>query len=244
MNKSNLQVFLETSEKIAAEKKQRLDEISFKVRRDPETGEFDAEVKAITPWSALLAMSYGAFTAIQNIAAFEAGTAAGFWFIAASGLPTVIATLAGVAGVAFLYKKFKNFFKKNKNYDPEAQLEKFISSLREKVLNNPDIDVTEEQLNGYLELLSTSVKQDEEYRRLSKEMLKLLSSKENNESEVVDLTGKLDDAFQDVLARLQKQTEDNLIILPAPEQEPEEELAMVAEAKQYDRWKVIAGVKK
>ena len=251
MNKSNLQVFLETSEKIASERKQRLDEIGVNINKDGETGDLEVDVKALGWPSALLGISVVAFDAMSTVAAVEAGTAAGLMFVASSALTPVLLTIGGLIGAAFLYKyvakKYKNLkyqMTKNKKYDPEAQAEKFVSSMKEKLLNNPDVDVTEEQLDGFLQLLSTSIKQDKEYQRLSKKLLKALDSKENNELEVVDITEQLDEAFQDILAALQVQAREHMIELPAPEQEPEEELAMVAESKQYDRWKVIAGVKK
>jgi hypothetical protein len=251
MNKSNLQVFLETSEKIASEKKQRLDEVGVSINKDGETGDLEVDVKALGWPSALLGISVVAFDAMSTVAAVEAGTAAGLMFVASSALTPVLLTIGGLVGAAFLYKylakKYKNLkyhMTKNKKYDPEAQAEKFVSSMKEKLLNNPKVVVTEEQLDGFLQLLSTSIKQDKKYQRLSKELLETLDSKENNELEVVDITEQLDEALQDILAGLQAQTRENMIELPAAEQEPEEELAMVAESKQYDRWKVIAGVKK
>jgi len=251
MNKSNLQVFLEASEKIASERKQRLDEIGVNINKDGETGDLEVDVKALGWPAALLGISVVAFDSMSTVAAVEAGTSAGLMFVASSALTPVLLTIGGLVGAAFLYKylakKYKNLkyqMTKNKKYDPEAQAEKFVSSMKEKLLNDPEVDVTEEQLDGFLQLLSTSIKQNKEYRRLSKELLEALDSKENNELEVVGITEKLDKAFQYTLARLQVQAREHMIELPAREQEPEEELAMVAESKQYNRWKVIAGVER
>lgn len=251
MNKSNLQVFIETTEKMASERKQRLDEIGVSINKDGETGDLEVDVKALGWPSALLGISVVAFDAMSTVAAVEAGTAAGLMFVASSALTPVLVTIGGLIGAAFLYKyvakKYKNLkyqMTKNKKYNPEAQAEKFVSSMKEKLLNNPKVVVTEEQLDGFLQLLSISIKQDKKHQRLSKELLEALDSKENNELEVVDITEQLDETLQDILAGLQVQARENMIELPAPEQEPEEELAMVAESKQYDRWRVIAGVKK
>ena len=251
MNKSNLQVFIETTEKMASERKQRLDEIGVSINKDGETGDLEVDVKALGWPSALLGISVVAFDAMSTVAAVEAGTAAGLMFVASSALTPVLVTIGGLIGAAFLYKyvakKYKNLkyqMTKNKKYNPEAQAEKFVSSMKEKLLNNPKVVVTEEQLDGFLQHLSISIKQDKKHQRLSKELLEALDSKENNELEVVDITEQLDETLQDILAGLQVQARENMIELPAPEQEPEEELAMVAESKQYDRWRVIAGVKK
>lgn len=251
MKKSNLQVFIETTEKMASERKQRLDEIGVSINKDGETGDLEVDVKALGWPSALLGISVVAFDAMSTVAAVEAGTAAGLMFVASSALTPVLLTIGGLIGAAFLYKyvakKYKNLkyqMTKNKKYNPEAQAEKFVSSMKEKLLNNPKVVVTEEQLDGFLQLLSISIKQDKKHQRLSKELFEALDSKENNELEVVDITEQLDETLQDILAGLQVQARENMIELPAPEQEPEEELAMVAESKQYNRWKTIAGVKK
>ena len=252
MKKNNLQVFLEASEKIASERKQRLDEFfgGVDIEKDGETGDMKVKVKALGWPAALVGISVVAFDSMSTVAAVEAGTSAGLMFVASSALTPVLLTIGGIIGSAILYKYLAKKYKhlkyqmtKNKQYDPEVQAEKFISSMKEKLLNKIP-PITEKQLDGYLQLLSTSIKQNKKHQELSEKLLEALDSKENNELEVIGITEQLDEALQDTVAGLQMQAKKSTIELPAPEQEPEEELAMVAESKQYDRWKVIAGVKK
>ena len=203
MNKSNLQVFLEASEKIALEREQRLDEIFGAVEIDYETADrkiVSARAKAIG-WPAAL-------VAISAITAPAAVAIAAMYFIP----PTILI---------------------------------FTAALQDKL--SEKTDMTEEQIEAFIELVVARVSEDEKCKEIAEKMTAALKSKENNELQLFRLTRQYDSAVQKVYEKLAEEAKEIYAASPdeqEPEQEPEEELAMVAESKQYDRWKVIAGVKK
>ena len=248
MNKRNLQVFLEASEKIALEREQRLDEIFGAVEIDYETADrkiVSARAKAIG-WPAAL-------VAISAITAPAAVAIAAMYFIP----PTILIFTAAlpVAWAFYKFRKISQFIKKSlpslagfieKNrINPDEQMEAYVSKLQDKL--SEKTDMTEEQIEAFIELVVARVSEDEKCKEIAEKMTAALKSKENNELQLFRLTRQYDSAVQKVYEKLAEEAKEIYAASPdeqEPEQEPEEELAMVAESKQYNRWKVIAGVKK
>ena len=252
MNKSNLQVFIETSEKIASERKQRLDEIFGDVDVTVGDGKvkFSTDGIGVSENEKQVLISYGAFYAA----------------IAITALITLPAW-AMLPGLAFAYYKYRKkrqligkfldkFMKKffpqiadqvaNFDRTPGEQFQQFINKLGIKL--SEEGEMSEEEIDTFIGLVINSIAKDERVRQLGDEMTELLASEENDEMRIASLTVEYDKAMKDVLKRLLEEAkanaEKNAEQEPEEEleQEPEEELAMVAESKQYDRWKVIAGV--
>lgn len=250
MNKSNLQVFLETSEKIASEKivperKQRLDEIfgGVEVEIDRDAGRVEMKAKAIGWPGALVSVGWATAYAAVAIAAINAYPVALAAFTA----------LVPVAWAFYRYKKIAQFVKNNfprvgdfleKNrMNPDEQMELYVSKLREELSKSKEVKMTEEQIDAFIEFVVTRISEDEKCKEISEKMTAALQSEKNNELLLYRLTNQYDKAIDKVYEKLAREAREIYTISP-DEQEPEEELAMVAESKQYNRWKVIAGVER
>jgi len=245
MNKSNLQVFLETSEKIAAEKKQKLDELQATADVS-EKGKVRISVEGISDGGRKdlkhIVLGIGAFTTAISIAALITYP---IWtpFVGA-GLAIYLyrqrGKLLGKIFDKFMKKAFPEKYKEIAKIDmtPGEQVQEFVNTLQIKL--SEKTEMTEEEVDIFIGLLLHSISVDEKVRAIGDEMKEMIKSEENNELDIIRLTRDLDEAMDEVLKRLNEEAKAQA----QGSAEPEEELAMVAESKQYDRWKVIAGVKK
>lgn len=246
MNKSNLQVFIETSEKIALERKQKLDEIVGDVEYTEEDGKvnFSTNGIGVSDNEKEVLISYGAFyaavaiTALITLPTWTIFLTVGFAYYKYRKKRQFIGNLLD----KFVKKFFPKIADQVENFDrtPGEQLQDFINKLNIKL--SEEGVMNEEEIDTFIGLVINSITKDERCIQIGDEMAKLLKSEENDEMKVASLTVEFDKAMKDVLKRLLEEAKANAE--KNTEQEPEEELAMVAESKQYDRWKVIAGVKK
>ncbi len=249
MNKSNLQVFIETSEKIASERKQNLDEVEATIDTE-DTGKVRFSVEGISDETRKdikeVVIYYGAFATAISIAAIVtlpvwasvAGAAMG------TGLTVYLykrrAKFFGSLFDKLMKKAFPEKYKEIAKIDmtPGEQVQEFVNTLHIKL--SEKTEMTEEEVDIFIGLVLHSISVDEKVRAIGDEMKEMIESEENNELDIIRLTRDLDEAMDEVLKRLNEEAKAQA----QGSAEPEEELAMVAESKQYDRWKVIAGVKK
>jgi hypothetical protein len=249
MNKSNLQVFIETSEKIASEKKQRLDEIDA-VADISEEGKVRFTVEGISDKTSqdikAVVITLSAFATAISIAAIV--TLPVWASVAGAAMATGLAVYIYKQRAKFLGSLFDKLMKKafpekykeiaKIDMTPGEQVQEFVNTLQIKL--SEKTEMTEEEVDIFIGLILHSISVDEKVRAIGDEMKEMIESEENNELDIIRLTRDLDEAMDEVLKRLNEEAKAQA----QGSAEPEEELAMVAESKQYDRWKVIAGVKK
>jgi len=249
MKKSNLQVFLETSEKIASEKKQRLDEIEATADISEE-GKVRFSVEGISDKTSEdikeVVITLSAFASAISVVAIL--TLPVWVSVAGAAMATGLTVYLYKQRAKFFGSLYNNFMKKvfpekhkeiaKIDMTPGEQVQEFVNTLQIKL--SEKTEMTEEEIDTFIGLVLYSIAVDEKVRVIGDEIKEMIKSEENNEFDMIKLTRDLDKAMNEVLIRLNEEAKAQA----QGSTEPEEELAMVAESKQYDRWKTIAGVKK
>ena len=231
---------------------------------DPETGQIraDASISPANAWSAAIVAVGGAVTATAliasaniAIAALTANPASALIVMTFTYLESRIFIDAIFRGISVLEKYgnkilsafgietpgiVKKFFEKIKG-SPSKKAEQKIRDSIEKMIEAANL--SEDEAKVFLIAVMEKVKSNKAYLELARDLAEEIAKNDLEKAE--EVSRKINALNIETFNSL---VEDAVELVNAADEirdrkEPEEELAVAAESKQYNRWKSIAGVK-
>ena len=240
------------------------EQASLEFLLDPETGQIraDASISPANAWSAAIVAVGGAVTGTALIVSAKVAMAA----LVANPVNAAIVMIIGYLearifvdaifkGISVLEKYgnkilsafgikmpglVKRFFQKIKG-NPAKKAEQKIRDSINKMIEAANL--SEDEAKMLLIAVMEKIKSNEAYLELARDLSEAIAKNDLEKTE--EISNKINALNMEIFQSL---AEDALELVNAADEirdkeNSEEELAMVAESKQYARWKVIAGVK-